>query len=134
MLFDAFDAGDDADEREQAEHEEDFAGSDARGARITACGTGCGAFVEFERAPDDEEEGPPVDEKLAKFESAIVVEQQQDADDDENQAAENAAPARATVSHRVTVLGPDTGFDTGSVLGRGLLVAAEAELAAEVRD
>ena len=99
VFFHAFDTGDDADQREQAENEKNFAGRDARAAGIAARGTRGSALIKFQRAPNDQEQRPPVNEKLAEFKSAIIVEQQQDADDDENQAAENAAAASATVGH-----------------------------------
>ena len=64
MFFDAFDTGDDADQREQAKNEKNFAGSDTRSAGIATRGTRGSALIQFQSAPNDQEQRPPVNEKL----------------------------------------------------------------------
>jgi Zn-dependent membrane protease YugP len=54
VLSGALDAHYDPHQRQQAEHKENFAGTDACGARITRTTTG-GSLVELHQPPDDEE-------------------------------------------------------------------------------
>jgi hypothetical protein len=62
----------DPKKRQQAQNEDDFPATDTSRCNVPGAGS-CRAFIEFNGAPEDENERPPVGEHMPDAEAAIVV-------------------------------------------------------------
>src|SRR5579862_3244687 len=89
-----------ADDGHQSENQENF----TRGypAGRTTLALGHRALVELGRAPENENQRPPVPEEVADLQVTVIVEQQQKSKDDQKQTAEDSGrpwPGWVTVRH-----------------------------------
>ena len=90
FAFYGVDANYDADQKEQADHQEDLSGGNAGGAGLVTAGS---AFVELYQSKKNKKKRPPMKERGLKFETTIIVQQKCDAEKYERHTAENTAAA-----------------------------------------
>ena len=98
VLLGVVNSDNDAEQREQAEHEKDFPRGRPRGwPALPLAGR---AFVELHDAPDNEDQRRPAQDRAADLVAAIIVKKQQHADGDKHDSNENVAAAWTERSHQ----------------------------------